>query len=328
MTGTQGATPLWLYRFLERELPAGTHVLNARAIERGRFRGAWLANTSRGAALVTRNAGGEPRAWHLEGPGHAVSFTCKVCDERMAFADPELPKEVFCSNCGTPYLLDEDGVPRRAGQPSAVMPAWSYEMPPEAPPAPAPSAAPVTPPEPAAREPEPKEEEGPFTHSDYTLYSRETDLRGGGTTTLYFFAKKTPKSGEPCAKPDGYSVGVNDRTGLPFLRRDGAKTPDAKASQKAKAYRPQCQGLTPAGAQCRNSARSGSKYCASHKGYRPPAAAVAAEAKDTLPRVKKAEDTAPSGRRDQGLCTATTAAGNACRNRAQPGKKVCGKHGA
>ena len=36
-------------------------------------------------------------------------------------------------------------------------------------------------------------------------------------------------------------------------------------------YQPQCAALTADGAQCRNSSRGTSKYCASHKGYQPPA---------------------------------------------------------
>lgn len=37
------------------------------------------------------------------------------------------------------------------------------------------------------------------------------------------------------------------------------------------AYQPQCGALTADGKQCRNSSRGTSKYCASHKGYQPPA---------------------------------------------------------
>lgn len=46
----------------------------------------------------------------------------------------------------------------------------------------------------------------------------------------------------------------------------------AATKAKAKAdYHPQCSALTADGAQCRNSARGTSRYCASHKGYQPPA---------------------------------------------------------
>jgi hypothetical protein len=79
----------------------------------------------------------------------------------------------------------------------------------------------------------------------------------------------------------------------------------------AKDLEPQCVALTEDGAQCRNSSRHGSKYCASHKGYQPPTAKGIAQrvegdawdprddrtdqqtvkAADTRPRVRKAKNT-------------------------------------
>jgi APA family basic amino acid/polyamine antiporter len=58
-----------------------------------------------------------------------------------------------------------------------------------------------------------------FQHKGYTLYRRDIETKGGGTRPLYFFAKGTPKSGVPADKPAGYDVGVNDRTGLPYLTK-------------------------------------------------------------------------------------------------------------
>jgi hypothetical protein len=54
----------------------------------------------------------------------------------------------------------------------------------------------------------------------YVLHGRETELKGGRLQTIYFFSTKgnVPKSGEPCEMPPGKEVGVNERTGLPFLR--------------------------------------------------------------------------------------------------------------
>lgn len=80
---------------------------------------------------------------------------------------------------------------------------------------------------------------------------------------------------------------------------------------KADGYQPQCAALTADGKQCRNSARGTSKYCASHKGYQPPALKGLAQRvegdswsatdkrtdsqskriADTRPKVRKAEDT-------------------------------------
>jgi len=58
-----------------------------------------------------------------------------------------------------------------------------------------------------------------FTHEGWTLYTRDVKLKGGRNQTIYFFSKRTPKSGTPCDKPANYSVGVNKRTGLPYLKK-------------------------------------------------------------------------------------------------------------
>lgn len=53
----------------------------------------------------------------------------------------------------------------------------------------------------------------------YTLYTRDVKLKGGKTQTIYFFSARKPKSGRPTEKPNGYTVKVNRRTGLPFLKK-------------------------------------------------------------------------------------------------------------
>jgi predicted flap endonuclease-1-like 5' DNA nuclease len=63
-----------------------------------------------------------------------------------------------------------------------------------------------------------------FTHNGYTLYRREVETKAG-SRPLYFFSKGQPKSGTATALPAGHEVGVNDRTGLPFLRRQGKTGP-------------------------------------------------------------------------------------------------------
>jgi len=54
---------------------------------------------------------------------------------------------------------------------------------------------------------------------EYTLYTREVELKGGKIQRIYFFSAKKPKSGEPIDKPAGYNVKVNLKTGLPFLKK-------------------------------------------------------------------------------------------------------------
>jgi hypothetical protein len=58
-----------------------------------------------------------------------------------------------------------------------------------------------------------------YEHDGWTLYTRDVELKGGRNQTIYFFSKRTPKSGNPCDKPDNMIVGVNKRTGLPYLKK-------------------------------------------------------------------------------------------------------------
>jgi APA family basic amino acid/polyamine antiporter len=67
--------------------------------------------------------------------------------------------------------------------------------------------------------PEAKASTKAYVHAGYTLYRRDIATKSG-SRPLFFFAKATPKSGVPIAKPSGYGVGVNDRTGLPYLRKE------------------------------------------------------------------------------------------------------------
>lgn len=244
--------PAWVLNHLEEVLPSGVRILNGRDLGGNRF----LLNSTDGAVLVRKTRIGEPVVEHVRVPGRPASITCSVCHNHMVVLHPHEGQAVYCSRCGTPYRLEphalhavQDGDAKAQAAPPTTTPA----------------------------------DEAPFTHKGYTLYSRDVDLKTGGTQTIYFFAKKTPKSGSPSAKPEGYEVGVNDATGLPYLQKIG---------HRPKAYRPQCEAVTGAGKQCRNSARQGSKYCASHKGYRP----TPEQGKDTKPRVRKARDTLPARR--------------------------------
>jgi len=62
-------------------------------------------------------------------------------------------------------------------------------------------------------------DESPFTFGEYTLYTKEVKLRGGRLQRIYFFSKKGKDDADPCAKPEGYEVKVNERTGLPLLKK-------------------------------------------------------------------------------------------------------------
>ena len=67
-----------------------------------------------------------------------------------------------------------------------------------------------------------------FTYGSYSLYTRQVDLKNSGKLVdIFFFSSHTPKSGTPCAMPDGYEVGVNPNTKMPYLQKiDKNQKPD------------------------------------------------------------------------------------------------------
>ncbi len=68
---------------------------------------------------------------------------------------------------------------------------------------------------------------------------------------------------------------------------------NTKPGTKGASATHQCAAYTKDGLQCKNSSRKSSKYCGSHKGYRPPTKAQLLKQMDTKPRHNKAKDTAP-----------------------------------
>lgn len=58
-----------------------------------------------------------------------------------------------------------------------------------------------------------------YEQDGYTLHAREVQLKGGHKQIIYFFSQRAPRSGAPVELPDGYSVIVNKRTGLPYLKK-------------------------------------------------------------------------------------------------------------
>ncbi len=114
-------TPLWLVRHVEVQL--GARFVNAEQVHTGAFRRSWIVNTSEGAVVVSRTAGGEPKAVHLALPDDRQSLTCTVCDWRMEFIGADFPIRAYCSNCGTLHEVWHDGNVQRLGEPQVVMPA-------------------------------------------------------------------------------------------------------------------------------------------------------------------------------------------------------------
>lgn len=128
-------TPLWLVRHVEKEL--GTRFVNARQVQKG-MRKAWLVNTSNGAVLATRRAGGEPHLELLAFPDQRQALTCTVCEWHMEFVGADFPLRAYCSNCGTLHERWADGTLSRIGEPQVIMPSEVLaDAPPTAPTPPA-----------------------------------------------------------------------------------------------------------------------------------------------------------------------------------------------
>jgi hypothetical protein len=71
----------------------------------------------------------------------------------------------------------------------------------------------------------------------YYLHGKTVTLQGGREQKIHFFARE-PKPGEALdGLPAGHMVVENERTGLPFLKRDASAkaAPTARAAPKAKA---------------------------------------------------------------------------------------------
>ncbi|MHB8633620.1 MAG: hypothetical protein ACYDBQ_06605 [Thermoplasmatota archaeon] len=254
--------PGWALHHLAEHLP-DVVVLNARLCQRGVV----LANTRLGAVVVTKSWWGEPRHRFLVSPHEQVTFPCEVCQQRLEFRRLDLPSLVHCGLCASKYFVDTTGQAElRERWPMVDGAAEAAAVP-----------------------------NGPLLFDGYTLYRHEVTLRNGGARTIYFFSKRTPAHGIPCARPGGYHVGVNPKSGLPFLKRGDTPDGERLLPEVVRSLRPQCRALTDEGLQCRNSARHSSQYCASHFGYQPPVMAKAqARREDTLPRVALAPDTLPA----------------------------------
>lgn len=60
-----------------------------------------------------------------------------------------------------------------------------------------------------------------YTYKDWTLYKRDVKLKGGKNQTIYFFAKRKPKSGVPCDMPEGYRLleSKASGSGMPYVTK-------------------------------------------------------------------------------------------------------------
>jgi len=60
---------------------------------------------------------------------------------------------------------------------------------------------------------------GGHMHGEYTLYKKELRIGGKEIRTVHFFSKEAPEDSSPCKLPEGYEVQVNEKTGVPYIRK-------------------------------------------------------------------------------------------------------------
>jgi hypothetical protein len=58
-----------------------------------------------------------------------------------------------------------------------------------------------------------------YSFEEWSLYKADIKLKDNKRRTLHFFSKWTPKRGTLCDIPKSFTVDVNERTGLPYLKR-------------------------------------------------------------------------------------------------------------
>lgn len=117
--------PKWAYDRIRTEVPPEAEILNVVAIEKGRFSGAVLANTTRGAVLVTKSSLGEPWTTFLHLPGKVVTLTCSSCAQTTELHNPPTDASVHCSKCGKVQRLpsiDEPKASNGTGPKKATVP--------------------------------------------------------------------------------------------------------------------------------------------------------------------------------------------------------------
>lgn len=73
-----------------------------------------------------------------------------------------------------------------------------------------------------------------YKYGNYTLYTRKVKLVHGNEVDIYFFSSHKPKSGKACPMPEGYKVGINKRSNMPYLKKIGSKKIVVKKTEVTK----------------------------------------------------------------------------------------------
>lgn len=352
--------PPWAQDYLQSHLPPGNPVVNAVVLGRNKV----LCNTRLGAVLVTRGLFTGTRHTFVEVPSEKVAFKCAKCEENLQFYNLPLPAIVFCSLCASKYQIDESGHVR-GGHGLGIISEFH--------PAEGEAGCECCTPEccgdgsccdhSACRA---RGDTGPCcSQSGCCKNGCDPDTCCPDETCQCCVRAEECScevcqngrcaccgDGEACGCKDGECTcddvtcacgpdgqghhESGDAHGHAGHEGPGKSHAHAESAGEASAkeYQPQCAALTANGAQCRNSARGDSKYCASHKGYHPPGVTRAAELVETAPANDDAPDFHVSlqgalGDADAevgGQCAAITANGAQCRRTSREGSKYCSSH--
>ena len=58
-----------------------------------------------------------------------------------------------------------------------------------------------------------------YSFEKWSLYKAVVKFKDNKIRTLHFFSRWIPRRGISCDKPEGFTVRVNKRTGLPYIIR-------------------------------------------------------------------------------------------------------------
>lgn len=58
-----------------------------------------------------------------------------------------------------------------------------------------------------------------FSYGEYSLYRKQLRIGGKEIRTVHFFSKDAPEDSTPSELPEGYEVKVNEKTGVPYIKK-------------------------------------------------------------------------------------------------------------
>ncbi|MDD5502522.1 MAG: hypothetical protein PHH26_03540 [Candidatus Thermoplasmatota archaeon] len=205
--------PKWAMNVLGKDV-AESEVKEGQVLSNGIFFKSAIGRTDKEYILVEKRTLAPPKYTRFpisEAKEGGAIVQCPSCSSSVRLMQGVLPREIYCISCGSHLAVGEN-----------LLVTFVQPIP-----------APSQPKTPERIVPEPS---GPFEYKGYVLHTKSVALKGGRQQRIYFFSKHAPHSGTPCAMPEGYVVGVNNRTGLPYLKKASGATALAKIPSAPAAF--------------------------------------------------------------------------------------------